>query len=187
MKLVKAMPQCNKMKTIVLVGKTSMLCLLLMSTGNAMAQATATASATANIIHPIALEKTIDMQFGNVAVSATIPGTAILDPSGTRTAGGAGGVTFPATTGAVSPASFTVLGQPGYSFSISLPAGCILSDGSSHTMMVDNFRSDPPISGMLDATGTQILRVSATLNVAAGQQPGLYQNTSGVPVTVNYD
>jgi hypothetical protein len=162
-------------------------CLLLIAGGKTTAQVSATASASANIINPIALVKTVDMQFGNVAVSATISGTAILDPSGARTSGGAGGVTFPATTGIVSPASFTVLGQPGYSYAITLPANCVLTDGTTHTMLIDHFRSDPPITGVLDVTGTQILKVSATLNVAAGQEPGLYQNAGGVPVTVNYN
>ena len=127
------------------------------------------------------------MNFGNVAVSATTAGTAIMDPTGARTAGGAGGVTFPATTGVVSPASFTVLGQPGYSYAISLPSSCMLTDGATNTMLVNNFISDPAVSGALDATGSQVLRVSATLNVAAGQAPGNYQNLGGVPVTVNYN
>ncbi len=152
-----------------------------------VAQTTSVASVTCNIVTPIALVKTVDMNFGNIAVSATISGTAVMDPSGTRTTGGAGGVTFPATTGVVSPASFNVIGQPGYSFAITLPSGCLLSDGSSHTMLVNNFVSEPAITGTLDATGTQMLKVSATLNVDAGQAPGNYQNAGGVPVTVNYN
>src|ERR1700753_3762247 len=63
------------------------------------AQATATASASATIITPITITKTADMNFGNVAVSATIAGTAILAPAGTRS--GTGGVNLPATNGTV--------------------------------------------------------------------------------------
>ena len=42
------------------------------------AQATATASASATIITPITIAKTVDMNFGNVAVSATVAETATL-------------------------------------------------------------------------------------------------------------
>src|SRR5579872_3789960 len=65
------------------------------------AQATATASASANIITPISIVKNIDMNFGNVAVSGSIAGTVVLAPAGTRTTGGAGGLTLPSTVGAV--------------------------------------------------------------------------------------
>ncbi|MHB9141405.1 MAG: DUF4402 domain-containing protein, partial [Paludibacter sp.] len=60
-----------------------------------MAQATASANATAaaTIVTPIAITKTVDMNFGNVAVGASA-GTVILAPAGTRTT--SGGVTLPA-------------------------------------------------------------------------------------------
>ena len=151
------------------------------------AQATATASASANIIQPITITKTVDMNFGNVAVSATIPGTAILTPAGTRTTGGSGGVTLPATTGTVSAASFTVAGQAGYTYAITLPVSCTISDGATHSMTVDNFTSSPTSTGVLSSGGTETLNVGATLNVAAGQAAGLYTNATGVPVTVNYN
>jgi len=151
------------------------------------AQATATATASATIITPITIVKTVDLNFGNVAVSATIAGTAILDPAGTRTTGGAGGVTLPATTGTVSAASFTVSGQASYTYAITLPASCTIADGASHSMTVDNFTSSPSSTGTLSASGTETLNVGATLNVAAAQASGLYTNATGVPVTVNYN
>lgn len=154
---------------------------------NANAQATATASASATIITPISIVKDVDMNFGNVAVSATIAGTAVLAPAGTRTTGGAGGVTLPATTGTVSAASFTVSGQASYTYAITLPTSCVITDGASHNMTVDNFTSTPSSTGLLSGTGSQVLNVGATLNVAAAQASGLYTNATGVPVTVNYN
>src|ERR1044071_4885539 len=91
------------MKNIVKVLAASVIAIAF--TNASFAQATATASASANIITPISIAKTVDMNFGNVAVSATIAGTAILAPAGTRTTGGSGGVTLPATTGTVGRAS----------------------------------------------------------------------------------
>src|SRR5476651_2008266 len=71
---------------------------------SSFAQATATASATATIITPISIVKNVDMNFGNVAVSASLAGTVVLNPAGTRTTGGAGGVTLPSTIGTVAGA-----------------------------------------------------------------------------------
>ena len=154
---------------------------------SSFAQATATASCSANIITPITITKTVDMNFGNVAVSATVSGTAILAPGGTRSTGGGGGVTLPATTGTVSAATFTVAGQASYTYAITLPASCTISDGSSHTMTVNAFTSSPSATGTLSTGGIQTLTVGATLNVASGQASGAYTNATGVPVTVNYN
>lgn len=154
---------------------------------SSFAQATASASASANIITPITIVKDVDMNFGNVAVSAVTAGTAILSPAGTRTTGGAGGVTLPATTGTVSAASFTVAGQASYTYAITLPLSCVITDGASHNITVDNFTSSPTATGILSSGGTETLNVGATLNVAAAQAAGFYTNATGVPVTVNYN
>jgi hypothetical protein len=61
---------------------------------SSFAQASATATATATIVTPISITKTVDMNFGNVAVQT-----------------GTGGVTLPAVPGTVTAASFTVNGQ----------------------------------------------------------------------------
>ncbi len=151
------------------------------------AQATATASTSATIITPIAISKTVDMNFGNVAVSATLAGTTVLAPAGTRTTGGAGGVTLPATTGTVTAASFNVTGQGNYSYIITLPGTVAITDGSTHNMNVTNFTSSPSGTGLLSSGGAQTLTVGATLNVAAAQTAGTYTNATGVPVTVNYN
>src|SRR5258707_1566105 len=61
-------------------------------------QATASATATATIVAPIAISKTVDLNFGNVAVIAA--GTVVLAPvDGSRTK--TGGVTLPSTIGTV--------------------------------------------------------------------------------------
>jgi len=150
------------------------------------AQATATAAASATIITPITIAKTVDMNFGNVAVSATLAGTAVLAPAGIRTTGGAGGVTLPATVGTVTAATFTVSGQASYTYAVTLPSTATITS-SGHTMTVNAFTSSPSATGLLSSGGSQTLTVGATLNVAAGQSAGTYTNASGVPVTVNYN
>lgn len=159
----------------------------IVSANSSFAQATATASASATIITPITIVKDVDMNFGNVAVSATIAGTVVLSPASGRTTGGAGGVTLPATTGTVAAASFTVSGQGSYTYAITLPTSTTITDAGSHTMTVNGFTSTPSATGLLSAGGSQTLTVGATLNVSANQAAGTYTNATGVPVTVNYN
>src|SRR5580700_8135161 len=111
-------------------------------TNSSFAQANATASASANIITPISIVKNIDMNFGNVAVSGSLAGTVVLAPAGTRTTGGAGGVTLPSTVGTVAAANFTVSGQASYTYAITLPVSCVITDGT-HNMTVNTFTSTP--------------------------------------------
>ncbi len=150
------------------------------------AQATATATATATIVTPISISKNADMSFGNIAVQAATGGTVILAPAGTRTTGGAGGVTLPAATGTVTAADFTVNGNGSYTYAITLPTTVTLTRASgSETMTASSFTSTPSGTGTL-SSGTQDLTVGATLTVIAAQVPGVY--TSGnFNVTVNYN
>lgn len=147
------------------------------------AQVTATADASANIIGPISLMKNTNMSFGNVAVSPTLAGTVVLDEASARTK--TGGVTLPVITGTVSAAKFTVSGQSGTTYAITLPASVVLTNGVN-SMTVDAFTSTPTATGSL-ATGTEEIFVGATLNVAAAQVSGLYTNTTDLVVSVNYN
>ena len=158
----------------------------IVSANSSFAQATATASASATIVTPITIAKVTDMNFGSVAVSATLAGTVVLSPASGRTTGGAGGVTLPATVGTVAAASFTVSGQANYTYAITLPTTKTITSGAN-TMTVDNFTSSPSATGTLSGTGSETLNVGATLNVVANQAAGVYTNASGVPVTVNYN
>ena len=170
--------------------KTTIKAILTITTVVASASASfaqATASCSANITTPISIVKTVDMSFGNIAVSATAGGTAILTPAGTRSTSGAGGVVLPANTGMVAAAIFTVSGQPNFTYAITLPSSCTLSDGASHSMNVNAFNSLPSYTGTLGTSGSQTIRVGASLNIPAGQAPDIYTNATAIPVTVNYN
>jgi len=147
----------------------------------------ATASASATIVTPITLTKTIDMNFGNVSVLSNTGGTVVLAPAGTRTTGGAGGVTLPATTGTVAAASFNVAGQGNYTYAITLPTSSSTVLNGSNSMTVDTWTSSPSGTGLLSSGGTQTLTVGATLSVAAGQAAGSYTTSTPFSVTVNYN
>src|ERR1700761_3318149 len=105
----------------------------------AFAQATATATATATIVTPISISKTVDMNFGNVAVSASIAGTVVLTPAGVRSATGC--VTLPTTAGTVSAATFTVSGNGNYTYSITLPSTDLTISSGANNMTVNTFTS----------------------------------------------
>lgn len=151
---------------------------------NSFGQVSATATATATIVIPISIANTVDMNFGNVAVSASA-GTVILAPAGTRST--TGGVTLPATTGTVAAASFTVTGTPAYTYAITLPSTATTVTSGSDNMTVTAFTSNPSGTGTIGVGGNETLLVGATLNVAANQPSGIYVSGTPFTVTVNYN
>ena len=155
---------------------------MLTLTIGSFAQVSATATTSATVITPIAISKTVDMNFGNIAVSPTIAGTVVLVPAGTRTK--TGGVTLPAVNGTVTAASFAVTGLGTSTYAITLPSTITLTGTPSGTMTVGTFVSTPSGTGALTA-GAQTLLVGGTLNVAAAQAAGVYTNTTDMTVTVN--
>jgi len=153
-------------------------------TASTFAQVTASATSTATIVAPIGITKTVDMNFGNIAVSGA--GTVVMDPASTRTTTGA--ITLPAITGTVAAASFDVTGNDGYTYTITLPTTdyTITRVAGTETMIVNTFASNPNGTGTLTG-GTETLNVGATLNINAGQVGGVYTNATGFDVTVNYN
>ena len=157
---------------------------LVVATSSSFAQASATATVTATIVTPISITKTVDMNFGNVAVQVGTGGTVTLTPAGVRSA--TGGVTLPAVVGTVTAASFTVNGQGTYTYAITLPATATTLTNGANNMTADTFTSTPSATGALTA-GTQTLNVGANLNVAAAQAAGVYVSGTPFTVTVNYN
>jgi hypothetical protein len=153
------------------------------------------AAASATIVAPITLEKWIDLEFGDVAVSAVNDGTLELLPNGNNPAdrNPANGVTVPVvqTSGDPLAAKFTASGIVDYTYSITLPTTDIILTrvSGSEVMEVNAFTSTPSGTGQLDhLTGTQDIYVGATLNVTAGEVPGHYvTDANGFTVTVNYN
>ena len=152
------------------------------STSFAQSNAVATASTSATIIAPISLTKNIDMNFGNVATSATA-GTVVLATNSGRSV--TGGTSLPVTAGTVSAAKFTVNGNVAATYSIVLPGTITLTKGTD-IMTVGAFTSTPTPTGLLTG-GTQEILVGATLNVGINQAAGVYTNVADLSVTVAYN
>jgi hypothetical protein len=143
--------------------------------------ATASANATATVINAIALTKTLDLNFASVVAGGTA-GTVVVTPAGARSA--TGGTTLGAGVG-TSAASFTVLGEPTATYSVTLPSSSTLTFATTNTMTADTFTSTPSGSGTFGVLGTQTLTVGSTLHVGAGQATGLYAGTFNVTVAYN--
>ncbi len=165
------------MKNLILVA-----ILLLTVSVLSLGQVTVTASTSVNIVAPIGMTLGTNMSFGNVVTNG-LAGTITLSPAGIRTPGT--GVTFPATTGTVTAATFAVTGENNFTYTITLPASVTVTDGSN-TMTVNTFTSTPSPIGTLTA-GHETLSVGATLNLPANTLAGAYTNASGLAVTVNYN
>lgn len=154
------------------------------------AQSRATATASATIISPLIISHNgTDLNFGNLSVQPATGGTVILSPDGTRTFGG--GVTLPGSIGSVSAAVFGVSGQANHSYTVTLPANCLLTHTNNNdNMVVDHFTSSPSATngaGVLNSNGVQTLYVGATLNVAVNQTAGLYTSGTAFTVIINYN
>ncbi len=162
----------------------SIIALFTITSVTVNAQVTANATATGTIVTPIAITNSGDMNFGNVAVSAT-GGTVVLAPAGTRTI--TGGVTLPAVPGTVTAAHFEIEGTANYTYSITLPSTATTVTSGANTMTVDAFTSNPGTTGTLSAAGKQTVDVGATLNVSALQAAGTYVSGTPFDVTVNYN
>lgn len=158
--------------------------LVIAFSASSFAQSSATATSTATIVTPISITKTVDMNFGNIAVNSS-SGTVVLSPEGARSS--TGGVTLPGTSGTVTAASFDVTGEGAYTYAITLPSSVTITRNSgAEIMTVNAFTSTPSATGTLTA-GAQTLTVGATLNVGASQVAGTYVSGTAFTVTVNYN
>ena len=154
------------------------LFLSLQSFGQISASATVTSRAT--VIDPIKIDKTVDLDFGNV-ISAYTPGSVILSPDGTRVAFGVQvSSSFPGT---VNPAE-AVVTHGNNSYSITLPESYTLynQDNQNQTLVIDHFTVKPE-----KGVESDVIRIGATLNLEANQTSGFYTNSEGFNVTVTYN
>lgn len=154
---------------------------------NLMAQAvvSSAATATAEIITPIAISKSVDMNFGQIATNG-LAGTVTLDYASGRVA--SGGASFSAATpGTITSAKFTVTGAADYGYSISIPATITLTHtNTTNTMSVTGIDNSVGATGTL-TLGAQDVFVGGVLNLVGAQEPGVYTNTTDLKVTVNYN
>lgn len=154
--------------------------------GKVWSQSSVTATAYAEIIAALTANETTRMHFGKFSPEVQ-GGQIILSPDGNRTTNGSvilGG-------GMSQPGVFTLTGEPDATFSIQLPQqpAYLIQPGTNNTMMVTEWRSEPPAgqSGSTLESGIQLVSIGATLNVGSIQDNpvGMYTGTFNVTFAYN--
>jgi spore coat protein U-like protein len=151
-----------------------------------LAQRTVSATARFRIASPASIREEEDMSFGDMDVEGAAGTVTLRASDGSLRP--SGGVALPRVTGPVNRAAFRVEGESNYLYAITLPSGdyVVKEQFTEKTMVVNDFVTSPPATGTLTA-GAQLLLVGATLHVGTSPNAGVYTNTSGFDVTVNYN
>ncbi|MCB7480122.1 DUF4402 domain-containing protein [Christiangramia sediminis] len=147
---------------------------------SAQASASATVNSRATVIDPIKIDKTVDLDFGNI-ISAYNPGQVILSPDGSRVAYGV--QISNSIPGTVNPAE-AIVTHGNNNYSITLPEQFTLynQENPNQILIIDRFTVQPQEGNLID-----IIKIGATLNLEANQTSGFYTNSSGFNVTVSYN
>ena len=145
--------------------------------------ATAKAGAGATIVVPIAIQRTMDLEFGSIAPGFS-DGTVSVSTDDVRDK--AGDLNLLTVGNTPTAAAFIVMGSPEATYTVTLPKEIgVVNEAGTEKMAVNEFNSNPDGAGVLDAKGQQSLKVGATLHVAASQAAGRY--TGAFEVTVEYN
>lgn len=146
---------------------------------NAFAATTDTADVTATVIAPIAISKTVDLNFGQVVFGAGA-GTVAVATNGNRSKTGSGIL----GNGGGTAASFDVTGEGTNTFSITYPTSDVTLLSGTDELIVNTFVISPTSPGTLVA-GAKTVLVGATLNSLGSQPAGTYEGTFDVSVAYN--
>ncbi len=140
----------------------------------------ATVNSRATVIDPIKIDKTVDLDFGNI-ISAYNPGQVILSPDGSRVAYGV--QISNSIPGTVNPAE-AIVSHGNNNYAITLPEEFTLynQDNPNQILIIDRFTVQPQEGNLKD-----IIKIGGTLNLEANQASGFYTNSSGFNVTVSYN
>jgi len=118
---------------------------------------------------PTSVTKTQDLNFGKVVGGSGYSGTVTIDTSGARVSSGS---IIPLGT-LFSPAQFTITGNAGKSYTLTLPAQFTITSGTNQ-MTVSAVTSSIPVNGVIPASGALPFIVGGTLTVSSAQQNSTY-------------
>jgi hypothetical protein len=159
--------------------------------GSAYAQASASVptEATTTIFQPIQLAKNTDLSFGTVVRPASGSGTVTVGSAdGARTLVGSGALLATGPNAPAARATFTVTGEGGQTFSITVPASFNMTRvNGPETIQVT--LTPTATTGLLDSTlsntGTANFGVGGSIPVADTTHSGAYSGTFNVIVAYN--
>jgi hypothetical protein len=128
-------------------------------------QSAASSLASASIVEPITVTKTMDMDLGTVAI--IIAGTVEMIPARINTR--KPGIILPLKTGTFTAASFFLDGKTAYSQTITIPSSPLEIKSSGGTLVINSFTSDPIV------------------NSPSGLSAGVYVSVTPLNLIVNYN
>lgn len=179
----------NAIRTLLIGALAAATACSLSSAALAQASATQATNSTATIFQPILLAKNTDLSFGTVVRPIAGSGTVTIDPAtGNRNLTGSGALLNTGPNAAAGRASYTVTGEGGQTFSITVPASFNMTrTGGSETIAVTltATATTGSLSGALGATGTSTFGVGGAIPVANTTASGAYTGTFNVIVAYN--
>jgi hypothetical protein len=149
-------------------------------------------AAGARILTALSIVENLPMHFGTLGVAAGVAGTCVVSTAGERSA--TGGVNLSALAPLFSLATYTVTGEPLYTYLITLPDDITVTHTNTVNTMVIGTLLALPASGieshtatgtLIAVAGTNSFTVGGTLNVGATQLAGVYAGTFNVTVAYN--
>ncbi|MEI6434127.1 MAG: DUF4402 domain-containing protein [Bacteroidota bacterium] len=165
--------------------------ILLLAVFSNKVSAQVSSTVSVKIATTIAIAKTGDMHFGSMNRPSTAA-SVTLTTSNTRQS--SGDITLLSQAPVASPLTFSVIGDPGMYYAITLPTSIVVSSGiSSNDMVIENLMARPSsantdqLIGVLNGgTGgnSDTFSVGGTLKLASSQAAGSY--TGSCNVTVAY-
>ncbi len=163
----------------------------LASTAHAQQTDPATASASASgavaVIQPIALSKTADLNFGTIVKPLAGTATVAIAAGGGATVTGTTQVNTAANPARA--ASFTIQGEGGSAYSISVPGSFTMANGSgagSLTVTTVSNSTGGTLAGSIGgSTASATFGVGGTINIDTGTASGAYAGTFTVTASYN--
>ena len=158
----------------------------------ALAQETSsqTTTSTGTVFKPIVLTKNTDLSFGKVVRPATGSGVVnIAAVDGARTISGSGAlITGPGGQATPGRATYSVAGEGGQAFSITVPANFnMIRSGGAETLAVTltSTATSGTLSGALGSAGSLAFGVGGSIPLANNTATGAYTGTFQVTVQYN--
>jgi len=129
----------------------------------------------------LAITKNADLTFGSFVGGGGYAGSVTVDTAGARSASGAilllGGQPFAA-------ARFTISGNAGTHYSMTLPASAVVTSGAVQATL-SQLTTSIPTSGTLPTEGSVTFTVGGTVTVNTTQNNGTYSGTFDIVVGRN--
>lgn len=158
---------------------------------SAQASSTQTTTGSATVFQPIVLGKTSDLSFGTLVRPASGNGTVtIAAADGTRTLTGAGALLSTGPNAAAARAAYTVTGEGGQTFSITVPANFNMTRVSGSEIIQVTLASTATtatLNSVLGSptAGTASFGVGGSIPITNGTAGGAYTGTFSVTVAYN--